>query len=54
MSPSPSGTGHRTPDTGHRSLNPNVTPPGLRPGAREGEAAGEAMPLPRQRSVVGR
>ena len=30
MSPSPSGTGHR-------SLNPNVTPPGLRPGAREGE-----------------
>ena len=22
---------------GHRSLNPNVTPPGLRPGAREGE-----------------
>ena len=29
-SPSPSGTGHR-------SLNPNVTPPGLRPGAREGE-----------------
>ena len=30
MSPAPSGTGHR-------SLNPNVTPPGLRPGAREGE-----------------
>ena len=30
MSPSPSGTGHR-------SLNPNVTSPGLRPGAREGE-----------------
>ena len=35
------GTGcrrrRRAPDTGHRSLNPNVTPPGLRPGAREGE-----------------
>ena len=32
MSPSPSPSG-----TGHRSLNLNVTSPGLRPGAREGE-----------------
>ena len=33
------GTGgrRRHRGTGHRSLNPNVTPPGLRPGAREGE-----------------
>ena len=30
-SPAPSGGGHR-------SLNPNVTPPGLRPGGREGES----------------
>ena len=46
MSPSPSGTGHR-------SLNPNVTPRSATGGAG-GRAAGEAMPFPRQRSVVGR
>ena len=49
MSPSPSGTGHRTPVT-----EPQRHSPRSATGGAGGRAAGEAMPLPRQRSVVGR
>ena len=49
MSPSPAGTGHRTPVTEPQRHSPRSTT-----GGAGGRAAGEAMPFPRQRSIVGR